>query len=336
MQIGLIDVDSIIPNLALMKISAYHKQKGDNITLLHDKVISARLIDFDKVYISCIFEENREIAIKIAGQFKNSDVGGVGINHKRLPDEIEHLMPDYDLYPNVDYSINFTTRGCCRDCSFCKVRQHEGYIRVNCDIYEFWNPKHKKIVLLDNNILALPEHFMKIAGQIKENNLQVDFNQGLDHRLLTPKICKTLLDLKHIHEIRFAFDKPEYKKTVVKALNMLEKAGLKEWQSRWYVYVGVDDDFYSVYNRLKLLRKHKQGVYLMRDKRVYDIPEYIALAQWCNHMGAFKVIDFEKLEYDNKRFIHYRKSIEKYLDKEIENENTTSLCRNRWMQEALE
>jgi len=316
MNIGLIDVDSTIPNLALMKISAYHKHMGDDITLIKDKTISTRLIPFDIVYVSCIFEENKEIATKISKQFSNSKLGGVGVNNEMLPYIVDHIMPDYSLYPDIDYSLGFTTRGCIRNCDFCKVRQHEGNMRENCDIYEFWNKEHKKIILLDNNILALPKHFKKIAKQLKENKLQVDFNQGLDHRLLTPELCKILLELKHIHEIRFAFDKPEYKKTVLKAIEMLKEAGLKDWGARWYVYVGVNDTFDTVYNRMKLLQDHKQSVYVMRDKRIYNKPEFIALASWGNTMGAFKLATLKEVLESSERMKPYRKIFEKVIKDE--------------------
>jgi len=312
MDILLIDVDSVMPNLALMKISSYYK-KGNNITLVKDKTISQRLFHYDKVFISCIFEKNKETAIKLSKQFNNVKLGGVGVNNDKLPYEIDHCMPDYDLYPNIDYSVGFTTRGCIRNCDFCKVRQHEGYIKINCDIYEFWNRKHKKIILFDNNILALPEHFKKIAQQIKDNNLRVDFNQGLDHRLLTPELCNILLDLKHIEVIRFAFDKIEYKKTVLKAINMLKDAGLKDWKARWYVYVGVNDTFKTVYKRMKLLQDNKQAVYVMRDEKIYNKPEFIALASWGNAMGAFKLASLKEVLEKSDRMKRYKKYFKEVL-----------------------
>src|SRR3990167_4197549 len=118
--IGLIQIDGTLPNLALMKLSAWHKKQGDKVILMKDKEPSNRLIEFDKVYISCIFEENKEIALRVAKQFKNAEIGGIGVNADRLPEEIEHLMPDYDTF-DCDYSLGFTTRGCIRNCYFCKV-----------------------------------------------------------------------------------------------------------------------------------------------------------------------------------------------------------------------
>jgi len=311
MRIGLIQIDGTLPNLALMKLSAWHKKKGDDIFIMKDKTISQRLVQFDKVYISCIFEENMKTAISISKQFKNVELGGIGINNLKLPYEIEHIMPDYDTF-NCDFSIGFTTRGCIRKCYFCKVPAHEGMIRVNSDIMEFWNKRHKNIMLLDNNILALPKHFKKIAKQLQDNNLKVDFNQGLDHRLLTPEICSILLDLKHIHEIRFSYDDIAYKPTVMKAIKMLKEAGLKDWKTRWYLYVGEKDTFQTVYERMKLLQDEKQAVYIMRDKKVYHKPEYIALASWGNTMGAFKLTSLKDLLEQSIRMKPYQHIFNKY------------------------
>lgn len=311
MRIGLIQVDGDLPNLALMKLSRWHRNNGDEVYLMKDKTISTRLIQFDKVYISCIFEENKETAIKIKQQFKNVEIGGIGINSIRLNEWIEHLMPDYELF-DCNYSLGFTTRGCIRKCYFCKVPNHEGMVKANCDIYEFWDTKHKEIVLLDNNILALPEHFKKIASQLKENGLRVDFNQGLDHRLLTPEICNILLKLKHIQEIRFAYDDIAYTSTVKKAIKMLKDCGLKDWKTRWYLYVGEKDNFKSVYSRMKLLRKERQGVYVMRDKKVYSNKEFIALASWGNTMGAFKLGELKDLFKMSNRFKSYEKILHRY------------------------
>jgi len=311
-KIGLIQIDGKIPNLALMKLSTWHKGQGDEIYLMRDKIVAQRLINFDKVYVSCVFEENKEIAIKVSQQFKNVEIGGIGVNNVRLPEEVEHLMPDYDLY-GCDYSMGFTTRGCIRKCSFCKVPQHEGNIRVNCDINEFWNKRHKVLVLLDNNILAVPNHFKKIANQIKENDLKVDFNQGLDHRLLNKDIVEILFSLKHKMEIRFAFDDIRYMKTVLRALKLMKEQGLKNWKTRWYIYISEEDDFESVYMRMSLLRSFKQLVYVMRDKKVYHKKEFVALAKYGNLMGAFKY-EWKELNGKSDCLKPYRNVYAEYSD----------------------
>ena len=205
----------------------------------------------------------------------------------KLPPEMESVKPRINW--------GFTTRGCIRKCYFCFVPKMEGGVRVEGDIYDIWDGKSREITLMDNNILALPEHFKKISQQLQKENLRVDFNQGLDHRLLTEELWGELRSLKHQREIRFAFDDMGYTKTVVKALDLMKANGLKEWQTRWYVYVGVKDTFNSVYGRLELLRRYNQLAYIMRDRLVTNNPQWVALAKWANLMGAFKYDFYELL-----------------------------------------
>jgi hypothetical protein len=323
MKVGLIQVDGKLPNLALMKLATYHKNMGDKLFLMRDNTISKRLVNFDKVYISCIFDSNKKRAIEISKQFKNVEIGGIGMDNKiTLPDDIEHLMPDYDLF-DCDYSLGFTTRGCIRNCFFCKVPKHEGMIKENCDIYEFWDKRHNEIIIMDNNILALPEHFKKIAKQISDNNLVVDFNQGLDHRLLTPELCDILLKLKHKKEIRFSFDNISYMPTVKKAIAMLKEKGLRIWGTRWYVYISEFDTYDTVYQRMKYLQDERQSVFVMRDKKVYDNPEFMALAEWGNYPAIFKrpELSFKDLKGFHKPFPYVKnlKHIKKdYIQKNID------------------
>ena len=108
MNVLLVDVDSKIPNLALMKISAWHKAQGDNVGFAIENP--------DKVYISCVFKKNAGQAKGIARFYPSAeiDIGGSGIDLKKgLPEEIEMIKPDYDLYPST-YSQDYTTRGCGR------------------------------------------------------------------------------------------------------------------------------------------------------------------------------------------------------------------------------
>jgi hypothetical protein len=103
---------------------------------------------------------------------------------------------------------------------------------------------------------------------------------------------------------------------------MLKEAGLKDWKTRWYVYVGEKDDFYKVYERLKILRDYKQAVYVMRDKKVHDNIEYIALAMWGNTIGAFKKGDFKETLFQSKRLMPYKKHLSQYF----ESDNQKKLC----------
>lgn len=292
-KILLVNIDSKIPNLALKKIEKYHKDKGDKI--LWDFPL-ARL-ECDKVYVSCIFPENRNKCND--WEYSNVEIGGTGYDmKKRLPKEIEKIKPKINW--------GFTTRGCIRKCKFCFVPEKEGYIHKVGDIYDIWDGKSKEVMIMDNNILAMPKHFELIYQQLKKENLRVDFNQGLDHRLLTPKVCKMLLDLRHKQEIRLAFDDINYKPTVLKALKMLKEAGCGKWKTRWYIYVSPKDTFENVYGRMNILREAEQAVYVMRDRKIAKEKKWIALASWGNMMGAFKM-PLKEVLVKSKRMRSYAK-----------------------------
>jgi hypothetical protein len=296
MKILLINIDSSIPNIALKKIEKYYKDKGHEV--IWDFPLSASFCD--KIYVSCVFDFNKYKCIQWEGI---AEIGGSGYSlSKSLPAEIDNIK--------VKINYGFTTRGCIRNCYFCIVPQKEGKVHVVGDIYDFWDGESKEITVMDNNILAIPEHFKSIIKQIKKENLTVDFNQGLDHRLLTDELCKELVSVKN-KEIRFAFDDLRYKATVLKAIQILKKYGRDKFNTRWYVYVGEKDTFESVYERLSILKENKQGAFVMRDKKVYDNPIYIALSSWANTMGAFKLGTFKEVFSKSKRLKPYIKFIPK-------------------------
>ena len=290
-KIGLIQIDGTLPNLALMKLSAWHKKRNDDVYIMNDRVISQRLIPFDKVYISCIFEENQDVAIKICKQFSNAEIGGVGVNGSRLSKQIEHIMPDYEGF-NCDYSMGFITRGCIRQCEFCKVPKHEGLIKANTDIYEFWNKDHKHLVLLDNNILACPTQFNKISKQIMKEGLSVDFNQGLDIRLINKYNAKILSDMSVKPEYRFAFDSMEVESQVKKGIKVLKDHGIN--RSMFYVLVGYNTTFEQDLYRLNLLKELDQRAYVMRYNTCRGVKQYNNLSAWANQRRFFMSMSFER------------------------------------------
>jgi len=266
----LINIDSRIPNLALHKIALYHQQAGDEVFW------DIPLIRVDKVYVSCVFDWNKD---KCKQWEEVAEIGGSGYDLVRvLPDKIEDIKPKINL--------GFTTRGCIRKCPFCIVPRKEGYIRATGDIYDIWDGKSKEVVLLDNNILALPEHFKKICSQIRESKIKVDFNQGLDHRLLTQDIIDELKTLSHI-EYRFAFDSPSYLPTVERAIKLLRENSIN--RCMWYVLVGYNTTFEEDLFRLNFLREHKQNAYVQRYKFER---QYIPLARWANQPFMFHALTY--------------------------------------------
>jgi len=233
MKVGLIQIDGKLPNLALMKLSAWHRSKGDDVTILDISNFS-----FDRIYGSKIF------------------MGGSGYDIKqKLPQEIEAQVPDYEKF-NTDYSIGFTSRGCIRDCGFCIVKEKEGDFK---DVDMSWI-KHSKVILLDNNFLASSKWREKLQHFI-DNNLKISFNQGLDIRLITKEKAEMLAKTKYYdlkfnaRRLYFAWDNIKDEEIVLRGIKILLDAGIKPHHLMFYVLVGFDTTFEQDYHRFEILDK---------------------------------------------------------------------------------
>ncbi len=217
MNIGLYNIDSKYPNYALMKLSTWHKEQGDSVNWYSP--IEAPL--FDKVYASSIFTWTQKEYIR-----DNMICGGTGFDIKSaLPQEIDNCDPDYSLYPDFKKAIGFLTRGCIRKCPECFVPEKEGNIRPYRDIKQIAMDRDK-VILLDNNVLACA-HGLKQIEKITEMPIKVDFNQGLDARLITPQIARLLSKVKWARFIRMACDNENMVDAVVKAIEQLIVYGIK-------------------------------------------------------------------------------------------------------------
>lgn len=240
------------PNLALMKLSAYHKARGDEVFL------NFPLSQPDITYASCVFTWNAKRRIGLSPEVI---VGGSGIDLKaELPPEAEHSLPDYSLYPNVNFSLGFTSRGCIRKCPWCIVPEKEGYIKAWDSVYEFLDDQLPKIMLLDNNLLAAPNWRDTFRDLLKIGK-EVDFNQGLDIRLVDDEKAWYLGRIR-TRQLRFAFDDIAYESSICRGIGLLLKSGIRSRKLSFYVLVGYNGDETAI-DRMRLLQSYNVDVYPM-------------------------------------------------------------------------
>lgn len=246
MKVNLIDIDGTGPNLALMKLSAHWKAQGADVVL-------NSCVPADQVYISVVFSANlpqaRKIQRALGGTIGGSGTGDYSLT---LPDEIEHICPDYTLY-GIDYSMGFTSRGCFRDCSFCIVPAKEGKVSEWSPLDEF--VRHSNVTLLDNNFLASPLWREKLKEMISRK-LKVDFNQGLDIRLLNEEKAALLTQLDPPY-LRFAWDSMTLFPEIKRGVRLLRDAGypIKRTRIGFYVLTGYDTTQKQDLYRLDYLHK---------------------------------------------------------------------------------
>jgi hypothetical protein len=333
-----------------MKISAYHKKIGNKVTLvtdyhnlfskyielpqdkepdfkflMYDEITKKKYIQyykeqdiiFDKMIISKVFTDSI-----VPLQIKHLEIceyGGTGFFYDKadpLPEEIEHYMPDYDLYlPWVndmiskgkkqkefeyylDYSIGFLTRGCFRKCDFCVNKKYDK-VHLHSPIEEFLDKTKKYICLLDDNVLGHPK-WKEILNQLKSTNKYFQFKQGMDERLMTEEKAEILSSCKYRGDYIFAFDNIEDRELIESKLSIWKRYCNKT--TKLYVLCGFDkneeydDQFWKqniidTFERIKILMKYKCLPYIMRFKKYEKSPfrgTYINLARWCNQPNFFK------------------------------------------------
>lgn len=290
MRIGLHDVDKTqFPNLALMKLSAWHNAQGDAVSWYNGLFSS----HYDTVYSSKVFTFTSEE--DVFG--KNIEKGGTGYKSTRcLPDDIEHTCPDYALY-GIDYSMGFLTRGCPNACAWCIVPGKEGDIVAHADIDEFL--RHDSVVLMDNNVLA-SEHGLRQIEKLASLKVKVDFNQGLDARLIDDVTAKLLSRVKWKHPIRLACDHAAQMPAVQKAVQLLRWHNARP--ARYFVYCLVKD-VEEALERVKFLK----GLYVEPfaqpfqdyESQVTSTRAQREFARWVNHTAVFNSVPWEHYQPGN-------------------------------------
>ena len=311
MRIGLIDVDGHnFPNIPLMKISAWHKAHGDDVEW-YDPMFSGHM---DKVYMSKVFSFTPDYMYPIDADVIEKGGSGYCIKlvdgkevydkekDKNLPYEIEHIYPDYSIYPTLtkDTAYGFLTRGCPRGCGFCHVASKEGRCSYKvADLSEFWRGQ-KKIMLCDPNIPACPQH-MELLQQLADSKARVEFNQGLDIRLVNDRNLEIIKKIK-LESIHFAFDRWQDKDIIEPKLReFAKKTGFNRSRGHVMVYIltnfdtTIEQDIY----RIQLCRELNFSPYPMIYDKEHADKTHKDLQRWCNNFIFWKVPTFE--EYRSKR-----------------------------------
>jgi len=308
------------PNLACMKLSAYYKAKGEEVMLKTDY---ENLAGYEKVYISKVFGETKISYETVC--MPNVIIGGTGFFYgtkPELPEEIEHIMPDYSLYDShvnkrlenaaktsslkhyTDYSIGFLTRGCFRKCSFCVNRDSDRCV-THAPFSEFYDPDRKKIMLLDDNVLANPK-WRELFFALMEAKKKFTFKQGIDIRLVSTDFAKTIDNANYDGDIYFSFDNIADSEAIESKLKLLRQYTDKA--VRMYILCGFDyekkytaafwlNDIESIFKRLEIIGRYGVTPFLMRFKNYIDSPYsglYKNLASYCNKGGLFKTCTFEE------------------------------------------
>lgn len=300
MKIGLIDVDGHnFPNLPLMKLSAWHKQQGDSVEW-YQPMFSGHM---DRVYMSKVFSFTPDYeyyidadeVIKGGSGYCIELVNGKEIYHtekdRQLPAKIEHIYPDYSLYPELtkDTAYGFMSRGCPRGCDFCHVVAKEGQRAYKvADLSEFWRGQ-KNIVLLDLNPIACRE-WKDILQQLIDSNAWVDFSQGVDIRLMTEEKAEMIKRIK-TKNIHFAWDRYEDKDKILPKFKIFKE--LTGWDKRKltvYVLTNFDTTTEQDLERICLLRDLGYWPYVMIYNKEHTKPSDTVrkIQRWVNMRAVFE------------------------------------------------
>jgi len=292
--IGLHDVDGHnFPNLALMKLSTHHKDKGDFVAFVEAGK------HYDLVYRSKVFSFTNDDPINYESNLIIE--GGTGFNSlETLPDEVEKLKPDYSIYPDCHFALGYITRGCPRKCPFCVVGEKEGYrsIRV-AHLSDFWEGQ-KEIKLLDPNLLACKESSL-ILEEMRDSGAKIDFTQGLDVRFINEKTIELIKEI-NVKVIHFAYDSMKDKKEIERRLKLFsEKTGFIRNKVSVFVLVNYDTTLKEDLERIKFIRSLNFQPYVMvynkhllkRGKSIY-----YRLQRWVNlpqlFWGYESFIDYQR------------------------------------------
>jgi hypothetical protein len=293
MKVAIAQVDGKWPNLALAKLTAWHRARGDKVE--HFMPLSS----YDRVYASKVFSDTPDDAYLPM----DAVIGGTGYGtHRTLNDDIEATRPDFSLWPHWQKSMGFSTRGCVRRCPFCVVPEKEGRLRVVAEFGDIWDGQSSECVLLDNNVTAASvEHFSSIYADAALYGVKVDFRQGFDVRLWTEEHLAVVGGSPSASQyLHFAFDSPALENDVRGVVRGWREAHLHPDRLVFYVLVGFDTTPEEDMYRIDLLTSLGANPFVMPYNRSDRYQR--RLARWCNSVVVRKSCTFAEF-VDNTRVV---------------------------------
>jgi hypothetical protein len=333
MHIGLVDIDchakkkkkwgaKLYPNLALCKIARWHRMLGDTVEWAiafkhYDLLYKSKIFNFSPDDLTC-YDADEVIC------------GGTGYNiHSQLPDEIDRLQPDYSIYPQLpkDTAYGFLTRGCPNRCPWCVVPRKEGAIRPYMDVDEIAIEWRRKLVLMDNNILAAGDYAVEQLEKIIDRGYRIDFNQAMDARLVDDRFARILAQVHWLdhNRIRFGCDTHAQIAECERAMDLINSYGFTG-QYFLYTMIGGKSDFRESYERINYwwkrcmeVRENHHGHYVYPYAQPYrdpdnpdaPIPQWQKdLAGWVNKKAHFVAHSFA--EFRPRKGFTCRQYLEQY------------------------
>ena len=288
MKISLL-TDAPDHNLALMKLSTWHKKKGDTV------ILNQPLFPADKTYASILFSWSK-------GNFHADEYGGIQYPDVILPKEVELMKPDYDLFEKVNYSLGYTFRPCYRRCEFCLVKTLKHPDKRHHSIWEFHDRKFKKICIMNNNWFLDPlwkdtfEEIWKEKLTVKEH--------GLDLRLMDEEKAEAIKKTKWDGRIHFAWDRMRDEVLIKKGLEFIKPFKIA---SRCYVLSGYDTTWEQDLYRCQILIDYDQVPYIMPFKDLgmtKQVKNYINSLDWWHYKDDIKkgFVDWQKgIKHENSK-----------------------------------
>lgn len=295
MNVALMAVDSRYPNLALMKVSSWHKSQGDTVGWYtpferYDVLYMSKIFSFTPDYGQWITNVGRVVR------------GGTGYDVlSALPEEMEYVNPDYSIYPSIDSrtAYGFLTRGCPNRCKWCVVPRKEGPVRPYMDVDDVATDSRTDLVLMDNNILA-SDYGLQQIEKIVGRRYRVDFNQALDARLVTEGVAGLLAKVRWLKPIRFGCDTPGQIEECERAMRLIDSC--REKPASYLMYTMIGSDFDEAFRRIDHWRSFRRVRVTAQPFRDIDDPKQVIpqwqmdLARWADRRELYTTTEFKDFD----------------------------------------